>query len=387
MKAQDRVIVAGGGIGGLAVGSALQRAGVPFVILEGVDELREIGAAIGVQTNAVRALRGIGLAEVLIEFGVPIEFYEYYSWRGRRLVRWSQGEIGRMLGEPTVVVHRGDLQRILRSGVPESSLKLGSTCVDFEQDEEGVTVRTETGQEYRGGLLIGADGLRSMVRRRLLGEGPLRYSGWTAYRGITQFSDEGFPVGLARQVLGAGLTFGMWHLSGGRVYWVATVREPEGREVESGFRRGHILDRFSSTVPQVAELVKATDEEAILRNAVYDRVPVETWSSGRVTLLGDAAHPTTPVTGQGGGQAIIDAAVLSEQIADSGLSDLARLGVALKSYEARRIGVTSSITTEAWRISAMHHFSSPLAVWARDLSFKWTPTRVWHKRMEERLAF
>jgi 2-polyprenyl-6-methoxyphenol hydroxylase-like FAD-dependent oxidoreductase len=179
----------------------------------------------------------------------------------------------------------------------------------------------------------------------------------------------------------------MWHLSGGRVYWVATIAEPDDFRVESGLRRGHILDRFASAVSPVPEVVKATDESAVLRNPVYDRVPVETWSSGRVTLLGDAAHPTTPVTGQGGGQAMIDAVVLSEQITGSGLADPARLGAALKSYEKRRTGVTTSITNEAWRISAMHHLTSPFMVWARDRSLKWTPTRVWNKRMEERLAF
>src|SRR5207249_3723809 len=125
------------------------------------EELTEIGAAIGVQTNAVRALRHIGLADQLIERGVPIEHYEYYSWRGRRLVQWSQGEIGRQLGEPTVVVHRADLQRILVESLGgDEVLRLGSRVTGFAEGDEGVTVHLQDGTEVRGAFLIGADGLR-----------------------------------------------------------------------------------------------------------------------------------------------------------------------------------------------------------------------------------
>lgn len=148
-----------------------------------------------------------------------------------------------------------------------------------------------------------------------------------------------------------------------------------------------MLDWFRSAGQLVAELIEKTDDQVILRNEVYDRVPVDSWSSTRVALLGDAAHPTTPVTGQGGGQAIIDAAVLGDGLAASGLSSPARLRQALRAYEQRRMPITASITNEAWRIAAMHHFTNPIAVWARDLSLRLTPTRVWTRRMEQRLAF
>lgn len=391
MTDDNTVIVAGGGIGGLAAANSLLHAGVPVIVLEQARELTEIGAAIGVQTNAVRALRNIGLADRLIAKGVPIEFYEYYSWRGRRLVRWSQGEIGRHIGEPTVVVHRADLQRLLLDSLRErggdDALRLGARMTGYSEDESGVTVTLDGGEQVRGGFLIGADGLRSGVRKQLLGDDPLRYSGWVAYRAVTHYQDARFPIGYARQTLGRGRTFGMWHLPDGRVYWVATIVEPQGGDLPVDARKGRILDLFGSAHEPIGELVKQTDDAVILRNEVSDRKPVASWSSTRVALLGDAAHPTTPVTGQGGGQAIIDAQVLGEALGKSGLADAGKLRAALDAYEGRRNPVTTGITNEAWRIAAMHHLSNPVATTGRDLSLQLQPAKVWNSRMEQRLAF
>lgn len=230
MNREHQVIVVGAGIGGLASAIALRRAEIPVLVVERATELREIGAAIGVQTNAVKALCDLGAAGPLLKVGVPLEYYEYYSWQGHLLARWAQGAIGRKLGEPTVVVHRADLQRLLRAALPDETIRLGATCTSFEEDEHGVTVHLDDGSELRGAFLIGADGFHSVVRRQLLGDTPPRYSGWAAYRAIAYFSDDRFPVGLARQILGAGCSFGMWHISDGRVYWVG--HDPPARRFD-----------------------------------------------------------------------------------------------------------------------------------------------------------
>lgn len=384
----NSVIVVGGGIGGLAVANACCAQGVTVTVLEQAPRLEEIGAAIGVQTNAVRAMRSFGRADELIRSGIPIEHYEYVDWRGRRLVRWPQGDIARKLGEPTVVVHRGDLQRVLLGGLDDNvTVRLGAKLVGYVEDEDGVTVQLADGELIRAGLLVGADGIRSAVRRQLLGDDHLRYSGWAAYRGIATFSDPVLPVGLARQTLGRGRTFGTWHLPGGRLYWVATLTEKVGHGAPAGERRKLLLEAFRGAHAPIQKLMESTDEAAIMRHEVFDREPVDSWSSTRVVLLGDAAHPTTPVTGQGGGQAIIDAAVLAEVGALASLADGAALHEALKRYEARRRPVTGSITKEAWRISAMHHVRGRAAALGRDASFRLTPTGVWNRRMEQRLAF
>ena len=389
MGQQAEVVIAGGGIGGLATANAFRARGITVTVLERADEFNEIGAAIGVQTNAVRALREMGLADDLIGVGVPIENYEYVTWGGRRLAGWAQGEIARSIGEPTVVVHRADLQRVLLSGLDQQrTVRLDTQCVGYEQGDDTVTVHLGDGGRITTPLLIGADGLGSVVRKRLIGDQPARYSGWVAYRGVVEFADAGFPIGLARQTLGREKTFGMWHLPGGRVYWVATIREPDGANMAAAERKRHVSDAFAGSHSPINDIVQLTDENSILRNEVFDRVPVVGWSCKRVALLGDAAHPTTPVTGQGGGQAIIDAAVLAAEIGSAEtLADDQALAAALDRYEARRRPVTTSITEEAWRIAKMHHFRGAVGAFGRDASLRLTPARVWNRRMYQRLAF
>jgi 2-polyprenyl-6-methoxyphenol hydroxylase-like FAD-dependent oxidoreductase len=169
---------------------------------------------------------------------------------------------------------------------------------------------------------------------------------------------------------------------------VATLRSPSGIIDEPEARKRLVLDAFADADEPVADLVSATPARAVLRNDIFDRAPVPTWSAGRVTLLGDAAHPTTPVTGQGGGQAILDASVLAAELADAGdPSDEAAVAAAFQAYELRRAPTTAAITNEAWRIGALHHVRSAIACGLRDLSFRATPRRVWCKRMETRLAY
>jgi 2-polyprenyl-6-methoxyphenol hydroxylase-like FAD-dependent oxidoreductase len=382
-----RVLIAGGGIGGLAAAIALRQRGYDVTVLERATRLSAIGAGIGVQSNAVRALRDLGLSDEILAAGVPIERYEYVNSRGRPLADWPQGEIGRRMGEPTVVLHRAQLQAALQRPLPADVIRLGAACASYEEDADGVSVTLEDGSSERGDVLIGADGLRSAVRGQLLDDGEPRYAGWIAWRGIADLAVASFPVGLARQTLGRGRSFGTWHLDGGRIYWVATLRMAPNAEGGPQTRKQRVLDAFASFHDPVREVVTATAAGAILANEIYDRPPVTGWSGRRVVLLGDSAHPTTPVTGQGGGQAVIDAAVLAEELSAAGdLRDASAVGAAFGAYEARRAESTAAITNEAWFISGMHHWNGRVKCCARDVSLRLTPRRVWRKRMETRLA-
>jgi 2-polyprenyl-6-methoxyphenol hydroxylase-like FAD-dependent oxidoreductase len=383
----SRVVIAGGGIGGLATAIALRDRGHDVTVLERATNLTAIGAGIGLQCNAVRALRALGLADEILDLGVPIERYEYVDTRGRGIAGWPQGDIGRKLGEPTVVVHRAQLQAALLSRLPEAVIRLGARCTGYVEADDGVTVTLEGGETVRGDVLVGADGLRSVVRAQLLGDAEPRHAGWVAWRGIAELGVASFPLGLARQSLGRGRSFGTWHIGGGRIYWVGTLRMAEGAADDPATRKERAAAAFAAFHEPVATVIAATPPDAILSNEIHDRPPVTGWSGRRVVLLGDAAHPTTPVTGQGGGQAIIDAVTLSEELDGAGdLRAESSLAQAFAAYEARRAPTTADITNEAWFISGMHHWDGRLKCRMRDLSLRLTPQRVWWKRMETRLA-
>jgi 2-polyprenyl-6-methoxyphenol hydroxylase-like FAD-dependent oxidoreductase len=376
-----RVLIAGGGIGGLASAIALRARGFDVTVLERATRLEAIGAGIGVQSNAVRALRTLGLTDDILAAGVEIDRYEYVDERGRAIAGWPQAEIGRKLGEPTVVLHRAQLQEALLRPLGDDVIRLGARCIGYTENSDGVIVPLDGGETVGGDILIGADGLHSAIRRQLLGDAAPRYAGWVALRGIAELETDAFPLGLARQTLGRGRSFGTWHIDGGRVYWVATLRAPRDAEDDPRTRKQRVRDAFGALHDPVPAVIDATPADAILLNAIHDRPPVTGWSGQRVVLLGDAAHPTTPVTGQGGGQAVIDAVALAEELAAH-----ADPRAAFRAYEARRAEPTAAITNEAWFISGMHHWDGRLKCWARDLSLRLTPQRVWWKRMETRLA-
>jgi 2-polyprenyl-6-methoxyphenol hydroxylase-like FAD-dependent oxidoreductase len=286
----------------------------------------------------------------------------------------SSHDLERRLGEVSIVVHRADLQAILLRALDSDAVRLGAHCTGFTQDGDRVTARFADGEEAHGDLLIGADGLHSVVRAQLFGAAAPRYAGYTAWRAVAPFDHARLTPG---ETMGRGARFGMAPVSGGRAYWYATLTTPEGgRDVEGGRKRA-LLEIFRGWHTPIEALIAATDETAILRNDIYDRDPLSHWSVGRVTLLGDAAHPMTPNLGQGACQALEDAVALADALKDS---DDVR--AALRAYEERRIGRTSALVRQARQIGAVGQWSNPLACRLRDALLKYVVVRVQGRQIE-----
>jgi 2-polyprenyl-6-methoxyphenol hydroxylase-like FAD-dependent oxidoreductase len=317
MEHRAKVIVAGGGIGGLTAAIALRRAGFEVCVFERADELGEVGAGLLLAANAQKALGKLGLADAVARLGTPASAGEIRSWRGKVLVNIPASELEKRVGAPSAAVHRADLQALLAREVGEETLHLGSEVEGFEREgESGVRVLFADGSEERVDVLVGADGLRSKVRSGLFGAEEPRYAGYTAWRAVVEPKEELLPWGTGFESWGRGARFGCAHIGKGRVYWFATTNAPEdekdGKPSSPAAPKATLLRLFGSWHHPIGELIEAADESSILRTDIYDREPLgERWGEGKATLLGDAAHPMTPNLGQGACQAIEDAVVLA----------------------------------------------------------------------------
>lgn len=355
------IAIAGGGIGGLTAAVALKQAGFRVRVLERATALRPIGAGITLQINAMLALGRLGLAGRVADRGQPVEGVESRHADGRTRVRVGLTRIARELGAPCVSIHRADLQATLLEALGEEAVSFGAGVKGFETvPRGGVKVRTTPGDEVVADALIGADGVHSAVAEELALSGELS-ADYTCWRGVATLpTAEGEDRSWGAGWWGDGLAFGLFPLTGDRIYWYATQRTPSVIPREACLAKNYLLDRFTGWHGAILRMIDATPCEAIFATPIYERPFCARWGKGPVTLLGDAAHPMTPSMGQGGGMAIEDAVVLARCLARC-----SELPLGLRSYEAARKQRTAAMVRVSRRMTAIAHAEGPLAVAAR----------------------
>lgn len=362
-----RVIVIGGGIGGLAAAIGLRRTGHDVVVLERAPRIDPAGAGITLFANAMRGLDRFGVREAVAEQGAPAKWSAILTSRGRTLT-----ELPSEMLDGAVAVHRADIQAVLAEAAGE--VRLGVEITAVEQDADAVMAIDANGNPEHGDVLVGADGLNSVVRRTTLGGAP-RYAGYTAWRGVSPVAVDS---GRLSETWGVGERFGLVDIGRGRTYWFATKNTPEGKPDEPGGRKAEIRRRFSGWHEPIAAVVEAGDDGAILRNDVYYLDPLPRWSEGRVVLLGDAAHATTPGVGQGAAQALEDAVVLTDELAHGG-----DLRGALAAYESIRRPRTEAVLKISRRADKAAQLASPLAWRLRNAAVRAMPDWAQGRELEQ----
>lgn len=376
------VLIAGAGIGGLSAAVALRRAGFAVELYERAPALQEVGAGITVQPNAIHALRAIGVGEAVEAAGCHLTAARLLRPDGRLLSAMTE-EVYNAAAAPAVALHRGTLQRVLLEALPGEGPRCGRTATGYELRPDGVTLRFAEGPPADGVLLVGADGLRSALRGQLLADGEPRFAGYTSWRGVAD-GREGVGA-VATEVWGRGRRFGMVPIDAERTYWFATHNASAGGRHNSELARETLLRLFHGWPEPIRALLLATPCDAILRTDIYDRAPAARWGEGRVTLLGDAAHPMTPNLGQGACQAIEDAVVLARALGAAGAG--ADPAPALRRYEASRIPRASAVVLASRRLGAIGQTEGGLTCRVRDALVALAPDRLARRQALAAWAF
>lgn len=376
----DPIAIIGAGIGGLTCAAALRRAGLPVRVFERAPALGEVGAGLGLWTSAVRALQGLGIGADLWARSVPMRRGEMATSSGRVLHRTDVGAITDALGAPSYILHRADLHAAIAAAVPADAVTLDAACIGVDTDPAGATAHFARHPSVRAPLVIGADGLNSVVRAALWGAEAPRYSGETCYRGVARFAVADLHT--LREVQGPAQRASVCVLDRERVYWWAAFPAPAGGSAPPEEEHRRLRERYRGWPFGIPEAIDATPTHAILRNDLCDRPPRSPWSRGRVTLLGDAAHPTTPNLGQGAVMAIEDAVVLARALATHD-----DLGTALGAYERERMPRSARIVTLSLRFGQIAQWRHPLAVRLRELAASHVPPSVIERTLRDQIAY
>jgi 2-polyprenyl-6-methoxyphenol hydroxylase-like FAD-dependent oxidoreductase len=353
----DDIIIVGAGIGGLTLGLALHAAGIPCRIFESAAEIRAVGVGINLLPHATKELAALGVEADLARVAITTLDATFFNRFGQLIY---QEPVGRAAGydHPQFSIHRGDLQMVLlnafRARAGADRLLTNHHCIGLEQDDSGVSVHFSDGpggagrSTIRGRVAIACDGINSAVRKQFFpGEGEPRYSGVNMWRGVTRWK----PILSGGSLVRAGwLSHGKMVIYPIRhadadglqlINWVAEIETPVYRKRD--WNRPGSIDDFIGAFADwhfdwldVPALIRAAD--SVLEFPMVDQDPLPRWSFGRVTLLGDAAHPMVPRGSNGAGQAILDARALTSALLDNG-DPIA----ALAAYEQQRLEATTRI--------------------------------------------
>lgn len=371
------ILIAGGGIGGFAAALALAKRGFKVKVLEQAPEIGEIGAGIQLGPNAFNAFDALGIGDrararaVYTDYMVMHDALDEY-----RVGRIETGDAFRKrFGNPYAVIHRADIHSSLVEGAQENGdIEIITNCriTDVAQDENGVTVTDQNGQTYAGQALIGADGVKSVVREKYVGDLAL-VTGHVVYRAVVPKAE--FPEDLqwnaASIWVGPNCHLVHYPLRGGEEYNVVVTfhsREQEEWGVKDGSKE-EVLSYFQNVCPKARQLIELP--KSWKRWATADRDPIDQWTYGRMTLLGDAAHPTTQYMAQGACMAMEDAVTLGEalRISDNNITQ------AFAIYQQARVSRTARIVLSSREMGKLYHAQGVQRLVRNDL---------WRNRPSER---
>ena len=375
-------LIIGAGIAGLTAALALRQRGLAVPICEAAPQILPLGAGIWMAPNAMQVFERLGVAARINAGGVPLHAIEIVDKQMRPIMQTSQARIRQQFGHGTTAIRRATLQAILLDAVGSATVQLGKVCTGLQEDATGVRVAFADGSTQRAGFVVAADGIHSPVRQALFPAAQPSGRGHLVWRGMSAVQLAPHYKQAIREVWYAGLRFGFSEIADGVVDWFAAVPGSFSSERAGLLRRlQRAFDGFGYPVPAI---LAAATEAAIIRNEVLDLDPLPAWHQGRIGLIGDAAHATTPYMGQGGCQAVEDAYALAQCLTETPADPAA----AFAALHRLRHAKTQHVTRTSRLIGRVGYWRGPAAA-LRNLAIRAAPQWLTERQFGEvyRLGF
>lgn len=362
-----KAIIIGAGMGGMSAAIALRRAGVETTVYEAVKEMKPVGAAISIWPNGVKCLNALGLKAPLRALGGDMAWVAYReAFSGSTLTRFSLAPLVQQVGERPCPVARADLQALLIDHYGRDAIQFGHRVAAVEQHAHGVTAWFENGTHVSADFLVAADGTHSVIREAVLGERVTRrYAGYVNWNGLVTLDARIAPADQWTTFVGEGKRVSLMPVGGNRFYFFFDVPLPPGLNQDRSTIKSDLSRYFSGWAPEVQRLIAALDIQTTNRVEIHDIEPFSRFVNGRIALLGDAAHSTTPDIGQGGCAAMEDAIVLAQMLSTHSLG----IEDALRRYETRRVARTRELVLKARKRCDVTHGkdAAVTAAWYAEL--------------------
>jgi 2-polyprenyl-6-methoxyphenol hydroxylase-like FAD-dependent oxidoreductase len=378
MSNKNKFAIIGAGIGGLSLAIAMQRKGFDVAVYENAHTIKPLGAGLALAANAMRAFYEIGIGDEVLKAGKKLKSLQIKDQKGNILSSADSEKMTEKLGVTNnFTIHRADLHNVLVKQLRADTLQLGKGLVDFNQSGRNVILKFSDGSVAVVDYLIAADGIHSKVRKKLIPDSMPRYAGYTCWRAVIDNVPDDFDFEITSETWGHGERFGIAPLTNNRVYWFACINAPQNDSIMREFKTEDLLLWFRSFHAPIPQLLKQTRNDQLIWSDIIDLKPLKQFAFGKVVLIGDAAHATTPNMGQGACMAIEDAAILANTLAS--IEDTEK---AFQVFERKRITRTTRIVENSWSLGKVAQLRNPLLVGLRNTALKWTPPGVAEKQMK-----